>query len=172
MRRRRRNARPPCAEVPGKCNNPRDPPLRRIAGAAPRVESQEAVMAKDPFAMGNFEIPTDVRKFAEQSVEQARRAFEGFITAGQKAAGMMEGQAAFAQSGAKDLQQRAITFAEQNVATSFDFAQKLVQAKTAEEVMRLQTEYVRAQMQALAQQAQELGQTAAKAAMDAAKPKF
>jgi phasin len=132
-------------------------------------------MAKDPFGTGNFEIPTDVRKFAEQSVEQARRAFEGFITAGQKAASMMEGQAAAAQTGAKDLRQRAITFAEQNVANSFSFAQKLVQAKTADEVMRLQTEYVRAQMQALAEQAQELGQSATKAtkaAMEAAKPKF
>lgn len=128
-------------------------------------------MAKDPFVMGNFEIPMDVRKFAEQSVEQARRAFEGFITASQKAAGMMEGQAAVAQTSAKDLQKRAITLAEENVAKSFDFAQKLVQAKTAEEVMRLQTEFVRAQMQALAEQAKELGQSATKAAMDAAKPK-
>jgi phasin len=129
-------------------------------------------MAKDPMGTGKFEIPTDVRTFAEQSVEQARRAFDGFISASQKATSAMEGQAAAAQSGAKDLRERAMVFAEKNVASSFEFAQKLVRASNPEEFMRLQTEFVKSQMQALTEQAQELGQTVSKAAMDAAKPKF
>jgi phasin len=133
-------------------------------------------MAKDPFGMGagmgNFEIPTDVRSFAEQSMEQARRAFDGFITASQKAAGMVDTQAAAAHEGAKDLRQRAMMFAERNVATSFEFAQKLVRASNPEEVVRLQTEFAKAQMQALAEQAQELGQAATKAAVHASKPKL
>ncbi len=127
-------------------------------------------MAKDPMGMGNFEIPTDVRTFAEQSVEQARRAFDGFISASQKAATTMDGQAAAAQSGAKDLRERTLALAEKNVASSFDFAQKLVRASSPEEFMRLQSEFVKSQMQVLTQQAQELGQTAT-AAMNAAKPK-
>jgi phasin len=130
----------------------------------------ESAMAKDPMGMGSFEIPTDVRTFAEQSVEQARRAFDGFIAASQKAASTMEGQAAAAQSGVKDLRERAMTFAEKNVATSFEFAQKLVRASSPEEFMRLQAEFVKTQMQALTEQAQELGQSV-KEAMNAAKPK-
>lgn len=133
-------------------------------------------MAKDPFGMGagmgSFEIPTDVRSFAEQSVEQARRAFEGFVTASQKAATVLEGQASVAQTGVKDLRQRSMMFAERNVASSFEFAQKLVRASNPEEVMKLQAEFVKAQMQALTEQAQELGQSATKAAMEASKPKF
>jgi phasin len=129
-------------------------------------------MAKDPMGTGKFEIPTDVRTFAEQSVEQARRAFDGFISASQKATSAMEGQAAAAQSGVKDLRERAMVFAEKNVASSFEFAQKLVRASNPEEFMRLQTEFVKSQMQALSEQAQELGQSVSKAAMDAAKPKF
>ena len=125
-------------------------------------------MAKE--ATGNFEIPRDMRTFAEQSVEQARKAFDGFMTAAQKAASSIEGQATAAQSGAKDVRQKAMTFAEKNVATSFEFAQKLLHAKDIEEVTRLQTEFVQHQMQALTEQAQELGQTATRAAMSATRP--
>jgi len=122
-------------------------------------------MAKQ--ATGSFEIPGEMRTMAEQSVEQARKAFDGFMTAAQKAASSMEGQATAAQAGAKDMRQKAMTFAEKNVASSFEFAQKLVHAKDMEEVTRLQTEFVQRQMQALGEQAQELGQSA----MAAARPR-
>ena len=125
-------------------------------------------MAKDP--MSSFEIPGEMRHFAEQSVEQAKAAFEGFITAAQKAVSTMEGQAAMAQAGAKGVSQKAMSFAEQNVATSFAFAQSLVRAKDAQEVMRLQAEFIKTQMAAMAEQAKELGEAATKLAMSATKP--
>jgi phasin len=112
----------------------------------------------------NFQIPPEMRSLAEQSVAQARKAFDGFMTAAQSAVSTLEGQAAAAQAGAKDMQQKAVAFAEHNVAASFDFAQKLLKAKDAEEVMKLQADYVKAQMQALGEQARELGQSATKAA--------
>ena len=64
-----------------------------------------------------------------------------------------------------------MAYAEQNMAATFDFAQKLMHAKDPAEVMRLQSEYLGRQMQTLSAQAQELGQSAAKIVMDAAKPK-
>lgn len=126
-------------------------------------------MAKDP--MSSFEIPGDMRQLAEQSVAQAKVAFDGFITAAQKAVNTLEDQAAVAQAGAKDVSQKVMGFAEQNVSSSFDFAQKLVRAKDVQEMVRLQTEFIKTQMTALAEQAKALGETATKAAMDAAKPK-
>jgi phasin len=117
----------------------------------------------------NFEVPREMRSIAEQSVEQARQAFDTFIAAAQRAASNIEGQASAAQAGAKDVRQKAMAFAEQNVATSFDFAQRLVRAKDVEELTRLQTEFVQRQMQALSEQAQELGQSATRVAMDAAR---
>jgi phasin len=129
---------------------------------------EEAVMAKEVNA--NFEIPREMRAFAEQSVEQARKAFDGFMTAAQKAASSLEGQATAAQSGAKDIRQKAMAFAEKNVAMSFEFAQRLVHAQDIEEVTRLQTEFVQRQMQTLAEQAQELGQSATRAAMSPVRP--
>jgi phasin len=125
-------------------------------------------MSKEPW---NFDVPTQMRQFAEQSVEQAKKAVDGFMTAAQKTAAAMETQAATAQSGAKDVGQKAMAFAEQNIANSFEFAQKLVRAKDVQEVMALQVEFMKAQMQAMSAQAKELGSTATKAAMDSAKPK-
>lgn len=121
--------------------------------------------------MKNFEIPSDMRKFAEQSVEQARQAFGGFINAAQQAVNDMEGRATTARTGAKDVGEKAMSFAQRNIMASFEFAQKLVQAKDVQEMMRLQSEYIQSQIQALNEQAKELGQSASKAAMDSAKPK-
>ena len=126
-------------------------------------------MANDP--TWNFDVPTQMRQFAEQSVEQARKAVDGFMTAAQKAVTTAEAQAANAQSSAKDVGQKAMGFAEQNIANSFEFAQRLVRAKDIQEVMALQQEYLQSQMKAMSEQAKDLGSAAAKGAMDQAKPK-
>jgi len=121
--------------------------------------------------MWNFDVPTQMRQFAEQSVEQAKKAMDGFLVAAQKTAATLETKANSAQSGAKDVREKVMTFAEQNVATSFEFAQKLVRAKDVQEVMALQQEFLKSQMQAMQNQAKDLGSAAAKATADVAKPK-
>lgn len=103
-----------------------------------------------------FEVPTDMRAFAEQSVAQAKRAFETFITATQKAVSTAEGHAATARAGARDVAELSMRNAEKNIAASFDFAQKLVRATTPQEVMQLQTDYVKAQIQQLTEQAKDM----------------
>lgn len=115
-------------------------------------------MAKSP--LGNFEIPAEMRNVAEQSVVQARQAFDGFMSAAQKAVSKFEEQTAAAQGNAKHAGDKIMGFAEQNVATSFEFAQRLVRARDLEEMMRLQTEFMRSQMEILTEQAKELGQAA------------
>jgi phasin len=126
-------------------------------------------MANEPW---NFEVPTQMRQLAEQSVEQARKAVDGFMTAAQKAVATAEAQAATAQSGAKDVGTKAMGFAEQNIATSFAFAQKLVRARDVQELMAIQQEYLQTQMKAMSEQAKDLGAVAGKATMDSAKPKL
>jgi phasin len=130
---------------------------------------EEQVMAKDPFEQ--FAIPTEMRAFVEQSVTQARQAFDGFIEAANKAMGQLQGQAQAAHSGATEIAHKSMSYAEQNVTATFEFAQKLMQAKDAAELMRLQSEYLSRQMQALSSQVQDLGQSAAKIVVDSAKPK-
>lgn len=118
--------------------------------------------------MKPFEVPTDMRKFAEQSMKQARKAFDNFVGAAQQAMSDLEGRATAARTGAMDVGGRAMTFAERNMTASFEFAQKLVQAKDVEDVLRLQTEYLKAQIQTLNEQTKELAEATAKAAKDAA----
>src|ERR1051325_8543059 len=120
----------------------------------------------------NFDVPTQMRQFAEQSVEQAKKAVDGFLTAAQKTAAALETQAHTAQSGAKDVREKVMTFAEQNIANSFEFAQKLVRAKDVQEVLALQQEFLKAQMAAMQTQAKDLGSATQKAAADATKPKY
>jgi phasin len=122
-------------------------------------------MDKDP--MRHFEIPADMRAVAEKSVEQARVAFNTFMSAAQEAVANFEGQAKAAQAGAKDLSEKAVSYAERNVANTFAFADRLVHVKDAQEFVRLQTEFIQSQMKELAEQAKVLGESATKMAMKA-----
>jgi phasin len=126
-------------------------------------------MAQDPFEQ--FAIPSEMRAFAEQSVAQARKAFEGFAQAASQAMGQFDDHARAARSNAHEIANKSMSYAEQNIAATFDFAQKIMRAKDAAEVMGLQSEYLSRQMQNLSAQVQELGQSAAKIMLDGAKPK-
>jgi phasin len=126
-------------------------------------------MAKNPFEP--FAIPDEMRAFAEQSVAQARQAFDGFLQAANQAMGRFEGQAQAARSSASEITQKSMSYAEQNFAATFEFARKLMAAKDGTEVMALQAEYLRQQTQALTTQVQDLSQSAAKMVVDAGKPK-
>jgi phasin len=118
-----------------------------------------------------FEIPKEMRSMAEASFDQARKTFEKFLAGAEAAAGSIEERGATVRAGAKDINARAIAYAEKNVQASLDYAQSLLHAKDLAEVMRLHSEYVQAQMRSLAEQASEMSQIVSRAAMDVAKPK-
>jgi phasin len=123
-------------------------------------------MTDQPF---NDFVPPEMRKFAEQSVQQAKKAFDELMTATQRAVSAFEGHASAAQNTALELQRKVVGYSERNVAASLEFAQKLLQAKAAEDVLKLHAEYVKTQMQVLAEQARDVAQHAAKAATPAGK---
>ena len=118
-----------------------------------------------------FEIPKDMRSMAEASFEQARKAFETFVSSTQQAASSIEQRNAAMKDGARDISGKLISFAEKNVTSSLDYAESLLKAKDFTEVMRLHSDYVQTQMRTLSEQASEMGQLVSRAAMDAARPK-
>ena len=118
-----------------------------------------------------FEIPNDMRSMADASFDQARKAFEKFLTGAQATAGSIEERGATVRAGAKDITAKAMTYAEKNVQASLDYAESLLHAKDLTQVMRLHAEFVQSQMRSLAEHASEMGQIVGRAAMDAAKPK-
>lgn len=116
-----------------------------------------------------FEIPAEMRAMAERSVEQAKLAFNNYMQAAQEAVTTFEDRVKASQAGAQGISKKAMNFAERNVLTSFEFAQKIVQAKDVQELIRMQTEFVQSQMQALSEQIKDLGETATRTAMDSVK---
>jgi phasin len=119
-----------------------------------------------------FEIPNDMRSMAEAGFEQARKAFESFLSGAQHTASSIDGHSEAVRSGVRDISSKAISFVQQNMTASLDYAEKLLRATDLSEVMRLHAEYVQSQMKALTEQASEMGQSMGRAAMDMGKPKI
>jgi hypothetical protein len=111
------------------------------AGRSERADEQAATAGH---STDHFQVSADMQAMVEKSVEQARQAFDGFIGAAQRAVDMFGETAG---KGAKDVAEKAVTFAEKDMAISFDFARKLVRARGVQDVLRLHTEYVNAQVQ-------------------------
>ena len=119
----------------------------------------------------HFEIPKDMRSMAEAGFDQARKAFEKFVSTAQATAGSIGERGDTVRAGARDIGAKAIAHAEKNVQASLDYAESLLHANDLTEIMKLHSEYVQSQMRSLAEQASEMGQIVSRAAIDAAKPK-
>ena len=109
-----------------------------------------------------FEIPTAMRKMTEQSMEQVRTAINGYLQFFQRGipSNVM---------GSSELSDKVFGYAERNVASAFEFAQRLVQVRDFQSLIRLQTDFIQAQMQAMTDQTKDLSETATKALMDSTK---
>ena len=108
----------------------------------------------------NYDIPPEMRDFAEKSVEQARKAMDGFIGAAQKTVDTFEGSATTVQASAKDMTRKTFSYAEQNIAAAFELAQRMVRSKDVQEAMQAQAEFVRSQFEAMQTQMKEFGSMA------------
>lgn len=106
----------------------------------------------------SFEIPQSMRDLAEQSVEQAKDAYDRWIEANQKAQTMLSQSSEAMTAGTKDIQAKVAEHAEANVQAGFDLAQKLVKAKDLQEALEIQNTFARQQMETYSRQAQELTQ--------------
>jgi phasin len=121
-----------------------------------RTNRQSITLKGMKMSNSAFEIPNELRDFAERSVEQARKAFEGFLTVAQRTAGVAE-EAPGSTQGAKAVGAHVLAYTEQNVNAAFELAHKLVRAKDPQEAFTLQSEYLKTQLAALQTQAKELG---------------
>jgi len=108
----------------------------------------------------SFEIPAEMRDFAEKSVEQARAALVTFVQSARKATESAQAQTKTAELPASVAYVRGLEMFEQNLVSTFDVAQKLVRATSLQDAMQIQAEYVRTQFAALQGQAKELATTA------------
>jgi phasin len=107
-----------------------------------------------------FEFPEQMRELANKNVEQTTAAYSQFTEAMTSAMGMWFSAVPTneATTGAKPLQEKAISFANQNAEAGLAHAKELANAKDMQEVMAIQTRFVQSQMQTYTKQAQEFGQ--------------
>jgi phasin len=115
----------------------------------------------------DFEIPAPVREIATKSVEQAKDAYGRFADAARQAQDMITKSTEVFTVGAKELQEKALSYAEANTRAGFEAASRLVKARDVKEILEIQTQYARAQMETYAQQAQELSRVMTAAAQKA-----
>ena len=111
-----------------------------------------------------FKVPDEMRNMAERSVTQARQALDSFMQAARRTTGRMEQTSDRVQAGAKDVAQKTLSAAEQNLRASLDYAERLVRAKDLQEITQIQSEFARTQTEAMQAQMKEFG-SAAQSAM-------
>ena len=105
----------------------------------------------------NFEIPTEMRDFAEKSVDQARNAVGTMMANAMKAAEQAQVSGQTFQSTMTAAVSKGFEHAQTNANATFDFAQKLARTKDLREAFELQSEFVRSQFAALQAQAKDFG---------------
>ena len=114
-------------------------------------------------------IPNELRAVAELRIEQAKGAFADFMRAAQGAVSALEDRFTASQASANEIGDKAMSFAERNVSSAFELAQKIVQTKDFQELVRMQTEFAQSQMNVLSEQVKDLGETVSKASTDSMK---
>jgi hypothetical protein len=117
----------------------------------------------DFFAQQNTERATDwMRAIAEQNLNQSKTAFDGLLSVARNAVRDLDQQTAA-------ICEHAVSFAEETLSNTFDFAHKLLRMKEPQEFAQIQSEFVSRQAQLLGDQAKELGQRMMQGAQHAAR---
>jgi hypothetical protein len=104
------------------------------------------------------ETPQAMRELAAKNIDQARAAYTQLLDAARKAQETVKTMippSPMAES-FNGVQERAITFAQQNIDAGFSLATELSQAADLTEMLHIQSRHVQQQLQTYATQAQEL----------------
>ena len=111
-----------------------------------------------------FEIPPQMRELAERNVEQARLAYSQFLEMARNAQDMMTRSTGAMTDSAREVQGKALRYAQDNLDASFNLAAELARARDIKEALEIQTRHAQRQMRTYAEQSQELGRLLAEAA--------
>jgi phasin len=128
--------------------------------------------ATDPFSASviPFEVPEQMRAFAEKGVSQARDNYAKFKDAAETHNGTMEAVFTSASKGASTYSAKVMEFVKANTSTALDFAQELLGAKSPSEALELWTAHTRKQFETFTAQAKELSELSQKVAAETVEP--
>ena len=115
----------------------------------------------------NLEVPEAVRQLAEKNVEQARGAYNQFMEMARRAQDMISQSSGAMAESAREVQTKALSYAEKNMEAGFDFVTELSKARDLKEYLEIQSRHTEKSMKNYADQAQELGKMMADVAQKA-----
>ena len=126
----------------------------------------------DPFSASiiPFEVPEQMRAFAEKGVSQARDSYAKFKDAAETHNGTIEAVFTTASKGASEYSAKLMEIMKANSTATLDFAQELLGVKTPAAVIELWTSHARKQFETFSAQAKELTELGQKVATETVEP--
>jgi phasin len=126
----------------------------------------------DPFSASiiPFEVPEQMRAFAEKGVSQARDSYAKFKDVAESNNGTIEAVFTTVSKGASDYSAKLMEIMKANTTATLDFAQELLGVKTPSEAMQLWTAHAKKQYEAFTAHTKELAELSQKVATETVEP--
>ncbi|MGA2998508.1 phasin family protein [Bradyrhizobium sp.] len=105
-----------------------------------------------------------MREMAQATLDKARDAVSKYMAESQKMREKVDSSVQASYSSAKEMNEKAVAFAEANVVAGFEFAQRLLQAKDPQEMGAVYQGHLKEQMEKMNAQFRELGSLMSKPA--------
>jgi phasin len=130
------------------------------------------VANSDPFSASviPFEVPEQMRAFAEKGVSQARDNYAKFKDVAETHNGTIEAVFSTFSKGASTYSAKVMEMMKSSTTANLDFAQELIGVKSPSEAMELWSSHARKQFEAFTAHSKELAQLAQKVATETAEP--
>jgi phasin len=126
----------------------------------------------DPFSSSviPFEVPEQVRAFAEKGVSQARDNFAKFKDVAESHNGTIEAVFTTASKGASEYSAKLIEIIKANTTANLDFAQSLFGVKSPSEAIELWTSHARKQFETFTANTKALTELTRRVATETVEP--
>jgi phasin len=126
----------------------------------------------DPFSASiiPFEVPEQMRAFAEKGVSQARDSYARFKDVAETNNSTIEAVFTNASKGASEYSAKLMEIMKANTTSSLDFAQEIIGAKTPSEALELWTSHAKKQFETFSVYSKELAELSQKVASETVEP--
>ena len=98
-----------------------------------------------------------MREMAQTTLDKAKEAVSKYMVESQKLREKTDATVRTSYSNAKDMNEKAVAFAEANVRAGFELAERLLQAKDPQEMGAVYQNHLKEQMERMNEQFRELG---------------
>jgi phasin len=126
----------------------------------------------DPFSSSviPFEVPEQMRAFAEKGVSQARDNYARFKDVAESQNGTIEAVFARASKGASEYSAKLMEMMKANNTATLDFAQELIGVKTPSEALELWTTHAKKQFETFGAYSKELAELSQRVTTETVEP--